>query len=109
MSVSIYATLWALQFPKSGQYCLDCAWVTVVAQGCRVMLAGKVLTRTNCFCLHCQPVLWAAFVRLSLLSRGRLRVRPGVPRSTRRHCSFSRAPRTRLRHLRRCTRDSVMH
>lgn len=31
--MSIYATLWALQFPKSGQYHVDCEWVTVVAQG----------------------------------------------------------------------------
>ena len=31
--MSIYATLWALQFPKCGQYYLDCDWVTVVAQG----------------------------------------------------------------------------
>lgn len=31
--MSIYATLWALRFPKFGQYYVDSDWVTVVAQG----------------------------------------------------------------------------
>lgn len=33
MSMSIYATLWTLRFPRFGQYYVDCDWVTVVAQG----------------------------------------------------------------------------
>jgi hypothetical protein len=31
--VSIYAALWALQFPRFGEFHIDCAWVTVIAQG----------------------------------------------------------------------------
>jgi hypothetical protein len=27
--VSIYATLWALQFPRFGEFHIDCEWVTV--------------------------------------------------------------------------------
>ena len=31
--MSIYATLWALQFPRFGESRIGCEWVTVVAQG----------------------------------------------------------------------------
>ena len=31
--MSIYATLWALRFPTTGQFYVDSKWVTVVAQG----------------------------------------------------------------------------
>ncbi len=31
--MSIYATLWALQFPRFGEFHIDCEWVTVMAQG----------------------------------------------------------------------------
>src|SRR5215469_10869475 len=31
--MSIYATLWALKFPRFGEYCTGCEWVTVIAQG----------------------------------------------------------------------------
>jgi hypothetical protein len=31
--VSIYATLWALRFPRFGEFHIDCEWVTVIAQG----------------------------------------------------------------------------
>jgi hypothetical protein len=31
--MSIYATLWALRFPRFGEYHSGCAWVTVLAQG----------------------------------------------------------------------------
>jgi hypothetical protein len=41
MSVSIYATLWVLQFPKFGQYYPDCDWVTVVAQGVPGHVGGE--------------------------------------------------------------------
>ena len=30
--MSIYATLWALRFPRLGEYHIDCDWVTVLAQ-----------------------------------------------------------------------------
>ena len=30
--MSIYATLWTLQFPKEGDDCLDCDWIAVTAQ-----------------------------------------------------------------------------
>lgn len=31
--MSIYATLWALQFPRFGEFHFGCGWVTVIAQG----------------------------------------------------------------------------
>ncbi len=31
--MSIYATLWALQFPRFGEFHMGCEWVTVIAQG----------------------------------------------------------------------------
>ncbi len=31
--MSIYTTLWALQFPRFGEFHIDCEWVTVIAQG----------------------------------------------------------------------------
>lgn len=31
--MSIYATLWALQFPRFGEFHFGCDWVTVIAQG----------------------------------------------------------------------------
>lgn len=31
--MSIYATLWALKFPRFGEYHRDCEWVTVIARG----------------------------------------------------------------------------
>lgn len=31
--MSIYATLWALQFPRFGEFHNGCEWVTVIAQG----------------------------------------------------------------------------
>jgi hypothetical protein len=31
--VSIYATLWTLQFPRFGEFHIGCEWVTVIAQG----------------------------------------------------------------------------
>jgi hypothetical protein len=30
--MSIYATLWALQFPRVGEFHIGCEWVTVIAQ-----------------------------------------------------------------------------
>ena len=31
--MSIYATLWALQFPRFGEFHIGCEWATVIAQG----------------------------------------------------------------------------
>jgi hypothetical protein len=31
--MSIYATLWALQFPRFGEFHIGCEWITVIAQG----------------------------------------------------------------------------
>jgi hypothetical protein len=31
--MSIYATLWQLKFPRDGDDCLGCEWITVIAQG----------------------------------------------------------------------------
>jgi hypothetical protein len=31
--MSFYATLWALKFPRFGDYPTGCEWVTVIAQG----------------------------------------------------------------------------
>jgi hypothetical protein len=31
--MSVYATLWALQFPRFGEFHIGCEWVTVIAQG----------------------------------------------------------------------------
>jgi len=31
--MSIYATLWALQLPRFGEFHIGCEWVTVIAQG----------------------------------------------------------------------------
>jgi hypothetical protein len=31
--MSIYATLWALKFPRRGVFRFECEWITVVAQG----------------------------------------------------------------------------
>lgn len=39
--MSIYATLWALRFPKFGQYYVGCDWVTVVAQGVPCHVSGE--------------------------------------------------------------------
>jgi hypothetical protein len=33
--MSIYATLWALQFPRFGEFHIDCEWVTVVVRSAR--------------------------------------------------------------------------
>lgn len=39
--MSIYATLWALRFPRFGQYYVDCGWVTVIAQGVPDHVGGE--------------------------------------------------------------------
>lgn len=31
--MSIYATLWKLQFPKDGDYVMNCEWIGITAQG----------------------------------------------------------------------------
>lgn len=43
--MSIYATLWNLQFPRTGQYYLGCEWIEVCGQG----VPGHVGTPTEGF------------------------------------------------------------
>lgn len=40
--MSIYATLWALQFPRFGDFHADCEWVTVIAQGVPAHVGAEV-------------------------------------------------------------------
>jgi hypothetical protein len=40
--MSIYATLWALQFPRFGEFHIDCGWVTVIAQGVPAHVGAEV-------------------------------------------------------------------
>jgi hypothetical protein len=40
--MSIYATLWALQFPRFGEFHIDCEWVTVIAQGVPAHVGAEV-------------------------------------------------------------------
>lgn len=47
--MSIYATLWALKFPSSGQFYLDCDWVTVVAQGVPAHVGAEETDRYAAF------------------------------------------------------------
>ena len=107
--MSIYATLWALRFPRFGQYYVDCDWVTVVAQGVPGYVGGEGADPYESF-----------LPPLSTSVAGGLRavvfVEPASPKGTsgcaqeyRRRCSYSRVSSTHRRHLLRCTRDSVMH
>jgi hypothetical protein len=41
--MSIYATLWALQFPRFGEFHIDCEWVTVIAQGVPAHVGAETL------------------------------------------------------------------
>jgi hypothetical protein len=85
MSVSIYATLWALQFPKFGQYYLDCDWVTVVAQGVPDHVGGEGADPYESF-----------LPSLSTSVAGGLRavvfVEPGAPKGTSRCAQEYEAP-----------------
>ena len=47
--MSIYATLWALQFPRFGEFHIDCAWVTVIAQGVPAHVGAEVPDPYNSF------------------------------------------------------------
>jgi hypothetical protein len=40
--MSIYATRWALQFPRFGEFHIDCDWVTVIAHGVPAHLGAEV-------------------------------------------------------------------
>lgn len=40
--MSIYATLWALQFPRFGEFHIDCEWVTVIGQGVPAHVGAEV-------------------------------------------------------------------
>jgi hypothetical protein len=50
--MSIYVTLWALQFPKSDQYHIDCDWVTVVAQGVPAHVGAEGVVRVKLLRRH---------------------------------------------------------
>jgi hypothetical protein len=52
--MSIYATLWALQFPRFGEFHIGCEWVTVIAQGVPAHVAQNLPTLTPHFCRYCQ-------------------------------------------------------
>ena len=41
--MSIYATLWALQFPRFGEFHIGCEWVTVIAQGVPAHVGAEAL------------------------------------------------------------------
>jgi hypothetical protein len=40
--MSIYATLWALQFPRFGEFHIGCEWVTVIAQGVPAHVGAEI-------------------------------------------------------------------
>jgi hypothetical protein len=40
--MSIYATLWALRFPRFGEFHNDCEWATVIAQGVPAHVGAEV-------------------------------------------------------------------
>ena len=40
--MSIYATRWALQFPRFGEFHTGCEWVTVIAQGVPAHVGAEV-------------------------------------------------------------------
>lgn len=83
--MSIYATLWVLQFPKFGQYYLDCDWVTVVAQGVPGHVGGEGADPYESF-----------LPSLSTSVAGGLRavvfVEPGAPKGTLRCAQEYEAP-----------------
>jgi hypothetical protein len=41
--MSIYATLWALRFPRFGEFHIGCEWVTVIAQGVPAHVGAEAL------------------------------------------------------------------
>ena len=83
--MSIYATLWALRFPKYGQYYVDSDWVTVVAQGVPAHVGGESADPYGSF-----------LPSLSTSVAGGLRavvfVEPGAPKGTPRCAQEYAAP-----------------
>lgn len=83
--MSIYATLWALRFPKYGQYYVDSDWITVVAQGVPAHVGGEGADPYGSF-----------LPSLSTSVAGGLRavvfVEPGAPKGTRRCAQEYEAP-----------------
>ena len=47
--MSIYATLWALQFPRFGEFHIGCEWITVIAQGVPAHLRAEAPDRYTSF------------------------------------------------------------
>lgn len=74
--MSIYATLWALRFPRFGQYCADCDWVTVVAQGVPGHVGGEGADPYGSF-LPSLPTSVAGGLRAVVF------VEPGAPKALR--------------------------
>jgi hypothetical protein len=105
--MSIYATLWALQFPRFGEFHIDCEWVTVIAQGVPAHVGAEVPDPYSPF-LPALPNSVAADLRAVVLSS---RVRPkalSVPlRSIRRPCLCSQVCSMRQFHFPTCMLDSV--
>lgn len=85
MRVSIYATLWALQFPKFGEYHLDCDWITVIAQGVPSHVGGEDADPYESFLPS-----WSSSAAGGL--RAVVFVEPGTPKGTSRCAQEYEAP-----------------
>jgi len=83
--MSIYATLWALRFPRFGQYYVDCDWVTVVAQGVPSHVGGEGADPYESF-LPSVPTSIAGGLRAVVF------VEPGAPKGTPRCAQEYEAP-----------------
>lgn len=83
--MSIYATLWALRFPKYGQYCVDSDWVTVVAQGVPAHVGGEGADPYGSF-------LPSLSTSVAGVLRAVVFVEPGAPKGTPRCAQEYEAP-----------------
>jgi hypothetical protein len=83
--VSIYATLWALQFPCFGEFHVDCEWVTVIAQGVPADIGAEVPDPYN-------PFLPARPNSVALDLRAVVFVIKGAPKGTIRSAQEYSAP-----------------
>jgi hypothetical protein len=105
--MSIYATLWALQFPCFGEFHMGCEWVTVIAQGVPAHVGAEAPDPYAQF-LPALPNSVAVDLRAVFLSS---RVTPKVPtaplRNIRRPCWCSQVWSTRQFHFPTCMLDSA--
>lgn len=83
--MSIYVTLWALRFPRFGQYSVDCDWVTVVAQGVPGHVGGEGADPYESF-LPSLPTSVAGGLRAVVF------VEPGAPKGAPRCAQEYEAP-----------------